>query len=82
MLITKGLNSTLSGVGFSISKFTKATVDTSSGLIYNLNDFIIAPLQSKMDQPTGLGIFVFIILVITLIVSLINIKKVNKVKKN
>jgi len=78
MLITKGLNSTLSGVGFSISKFTKATVDTSSGLIYNLNDFIIAPLQSKMDQPTGLGIFVFIILVITLIVSLRNIKKVNK----
>jgi len=78
MFIRWGFEGTLQGIRFSKKLISDATLDTSGGIIYGLKDFIIAPLQSKMDQPTGLGIFIFLILVFTILLLLINIKKVKK----
>ncbi len=38
--------------------------DTGGGIIYSLTDFITAPFSSKMDQPTGFGIFLFLLMLI------------------
>lgn len=80
MFIRHGIEGTLKGIGIAPKMFVDGSgVDTSGGIIYGLKDFIIAPLQSKMDQPTGLGIFIFLILIFTIILLLMNIKKVKKI---
>jgi hypothetical protein len=42
-----------------------STIDTSGGIIYGVKDFIIASTNTKIDQPTGLGLFIFCLLVIS-----------------
>ena len=73
-----GVSGTLEGIGLHSNTLT--TGDTSYGVKYGLKDFIVAPIVSKMDQPTGLGIFIFFMLVLYLFVILINRKKLFKMK--
>ncbi len=51
------------------------TADTSGGLVYGLQDFVIAPNVSKMDQATGLGPVIFVLLLFSIIVLLYQRKK-------
>jgi len=75
-----GFADTMEGVGFSIHK-TLGDGDTSGGLIYTVKDFVFAPKSSKMDQPTGWGWMVSILLIPGLIYLFKNIKskKDNKI---
>lgn len=78
MVIKWGLMGTIRGIGLAKGLLSNATRDTSGGIIYSIKDFIIAPLQSKMDQPTGIGMIMFFLLIIGVLIYLINIKKVKK----
>jgi len=60
----------------------KSLSGTSGGTIYSLNEIVFAPLVSKMNQPTGIGIVVSLLLFGSLIFYLINIKKIIKQKKD
>jgi len=50
-----GFENTLTGIGISSGFFTSANVDTSGGKVPSIIELFVAPLSSKMDQPTGLG---------------------------
>jgi hypothetical protein len=78
MLLIYGLQMALSQMGFKSGLFSDAKMDTSGGVLYSLRDFMVAPLQSKMDQPTGLGIFVFFILLVSITLIAMNYKKIIK----
>jgi hypothetical protein len=75
VILRYGFEKTLLGVNFVLSKFTDKAVDTSGGTVYNITDFMHAPLMSKMDQPTGLGAVVFFIVIIALLLLLLNFGK-------
>jgi len=78
-LIKFGLNITFQGIGLFTGLFSTQAktidVDTSGGLIYSIKDFFFAPLVSKMDQPIGWGPLIFIIVIFTVFMFLINYKK-------
>ncbi len=79
MLMRYGLKLTLKGIGVLPKMFSEGSkVDTSGGLIYGIKDFMIAPLTSKMDQPIGIGIFVFLILIFTIVLLVINFKRLKR----
>lgn len=42
-------------IGLNAGLLTSPTADTSGGVVYGLGDFIDAPTASKIDQPTGFG---------------------------
>ena len=71
-----GINLTMRGVGIVIGLFGAENIDTSGGIIYGIKDYMIAPLVSKMDQPTGIGIFVFFLLIFSIFILCFNIKKI------
>jgi hypothetical protein len=75
MISKYGLMGMLREIGFAKGLLSAENVDTSSGLIYSINDFIIAPLHSKIDQPTGIGAVVFILLVLTIGILFLQYKK-------
>lgn len=75
-LIKYGLKLTLRGVGIVIGLFGAESIDTSGGIVYSIKDYVIAPLVSKMDQPTGLGIFVFLLVLFSLFLLCFNLKKI------
>ncbi|RLJ00924.1 MAG: hypothetical protein DRP06_00790 [Candidatus Aenigmatarchaeota archaeon] len=49
--------------------------DTSGGIVYGLQDFAIAPEVSKMDQATGLGPVIFVLLLFSVFMLLYHRKK-------
>jgi hypothetical protein len=75
-LIKYGWMLTLEGVGVATELFEAGTADTSGGIIYGIMDYVIAPLASKMDQPTGIGIFASLLLIFSIIILIANYKKV------
>jgi len=58
-------------LGLSVAFVTDKNSDTGGGLIYTIDDFINAPLASKIDQPIGFGICVVILTLIGLICLLL-----------
>jgi len=74
-LIKYGLKFTLEGVGIVIGLFGAENVDTSGGVVYGIKDYLVAPLASKMDQPIGIGIVAFLILIGSILLLAINYKK-------
>lgn len=59
ILAKYGFEESAEGIGLSKDLFTDKKLDTSGGKVYLLKDFMIAPKASKIDQPTGLGLFIF-----------------------
>lgn len=53
----------------------KTSIDTSGGIIYGLKDFIVPPPASKIDQPIGIGEAVFSLLIFSIIIVFLRIKK-------
>ncbi|MCK5260228.1 MAG: hypothetical protein KAJ70_04120 [Candidatus Omnitrophica bacterium] len=81
MFMTYGLSGTLEGMGFSTGLFDPedaGNADTSGGIVYSLKDYMIAPLASKMDQPTGIGVMVFLLVLFTVWMLFMNYKKMLK----
>jgi len=75
-----GFNGTLDGIGLHTN--TLGSGDTSGGVIYKLADFVIPPLTTKIDQPIGLGMFIFFILIIYFVLIISNYKKFITLKKS
>jgi len=75
-LIKYGLKLMLRGVGIVVGLFGAESIDTSGGVVYSIKDYAIAPLVSKMDQPTGFGIFVFLLVLFSLFLLCFNLKKI------
>ena len=57
-----GVKGTYLGMGSAPDIFINKTSDTSDGLVYYPLDFIIARPHTKIDQPTGLGVPIFFLL--------------------
>jgi hypothetical protein len=64
-----------SGPQIGISKQLVGAGDTSGGLVYSLRDIVFAPSSSKIDQATGIGLLVTILVLIAIIAFLINWRK-------
>jgi hypothetical protein len=62
-------------LSLSVDILTEENVDTSGGIVYGFIDFIHAPDVSKMDQPTGWGEMVFLLLVLGIARILVNSSK-------
>lgn len=61
---TFGLENTMTGIGISTGIFKGGSnVDTSGGSVPSLGMLANAPLVSKMDQPTGFGAMMFLLLI-------------------
>lgn len=73
-----GFSGMMSGMGFSMGLIDGTVNDTSGGIIYSLHDIVVAPLGSKIDQATGLGIAAAIVSLITILILLFNFKKSTK----
>lgn len=57
-----GFETTMFGMGFTPDLIEAGSSgDTSGGLVYSLNDFIDAPLATKIDQATGIGPVLFLL---------------------
>ncbi len=69
MLAMYGMGGILNQMGLSLGFVTEKTPDTSGGVIYGPNDFLDAPLASKMDQPTGWGLAVSGLLLLGIVVA-------------
>lgn len=74
MIVKYGFSQTLSGMGFSVGLLNSAN-DTSGGIIYGIKDFVLAPMSSRMDQPTGIGIVACLLVLCVIFWWLINFKK-------
>lgn len=76
MIIKYGFENALTGMGFSKGLVeTGAGTDTSGGIVYSFGDILTAPLNSKIDQQTGVGSFVVIIALLTVLLLLYNVKR-------
>ncbi|MBU0580595.1 MAG: EpsG family protein [Candidatus Margulisbacteria bacterium] len=75
-LIKYGLEFTMRGVGIVMGLFGADNVDTSAGIVYNVKDYMVAPLASKMDQPIGVGIVVFFLVLFGIFLLVLNYKKI------
>ena len=72
----RGFDGVLGAMGAKISFFEGGTTeDTSGGIVYGLQDFAIAPEVSKMDQATGLGPVIFVLLLFSVFMLLYYRKK-------
>lgn len=56
-------------------------VDSSGNAVYRFNDFYLASTSTKIDQPTGVGQFIFILTLIGIILLLLNYKKLFELDK-
>jgi len=76
-LVKYGPDLTKSGIGLNTELFTPGSnIDTSGGIVYGIKDYMIAPLVSKMDQPIGIGLVVFLLVLFSLVILSFNIKKI------
>ncbi|MCB9358475.1 hypothetical protein H6503_00955 [Candidatus Woesearchaeota archaeon] len=75
MMIRYGLRDMLVKVGLMQDYLTGANVDTSGGVIYSLMDFINAPSASRIDQATGWGWVISLLLLFGIVMVLLNYKK-------
>jgi hypothetical protein len=76
MLFKYGWHGIADGIGFgstSLLHFTSA--ESGGGLLYSWNDFIIAQTVSKMDNPIGVGFFLFFLTVFSLLFCIFMIFK-------
>ena len=80
MVFLKGIPSTLEGIGFSTGLISNAGVgnDTSGGIIYGLKDFIFALPYGRMDQAIGFGPVIFLLVLFSIILLVINYKKIDR----
>lgn len=67
-----GFKAVADKLGFGM--FAGGAGDSSFGVIYKITDYIIAPSASKIDQPTGWGVFMFGLLAVCIIFYLISKK--------
>ncbi|PIZ52011.1 hypothetical protein COY27_01500 [Candidatus Woesearchaeota archaeon CG_4_10_14_0_2_um_filter_33_13] len=56
--------------------------DSSGGVIYSLMDYMFSPFANKIDQATGFGWMIFILLVVGIIIVLFKYKKLLKNKQH
>lgn len=68
MVLKNGLRGTLTSLGFRVALVTDKVSDTSGGRIYSLGDIMFSPLSNKIDQATGIGLVVSILVVIALLI--------------
>jgi len=73
-----GTDLTAQGIGFSTTKFTDPTEDTSGGIVYSILDFIHAPSNSKIDQATGIGELIFALAVIGTVLAILTLRQKNQ----
>ena len=69
----------LNHIGFTTSFVTTTTADTGGGLVYGISDFVNAPTASKIDQPTGFGPAMALLLVIGVIAAIYALRSQDKV---
>ncbi|MDD5171622.1 MAG: hypothetical protein PHF60_01145 [Candidatus ainarchaeum sp.] len=74
MFAMYGAEGVLGQMGLNLGFVTEAAPDTSGGVVYGINDFLDAPFASKMDQPTGWGIVVTILMVLGLAIAVKGLK--------
>ncbi|MCK4730465.1 MAG: hypothetical protein KAT28_04050 [Candidatus Aenigmarchaeota archaeon] len=72
---SQGLEEVLSSMGATEDFFKDMSVYAIGGDLYGIQDFAIAPNVSKMDQATGLGLVIFILLLFSVLVLLYQRKK-------
>lgn len=72
MFNSYGINDTFYKMGSEPDIFTNKTSDTSDGLIYSPLDFIQARPHTKIDQPIGLSIPIFFLLLFSIYLILTN----------
>jgi len=75
MFIIYGIDQTLEHNLIYLGHFTDKATDTSGGVVYGLMDYVNAPPISKMDQPTGWGLIITILLLGGIIVVALKIKE-------
>ncbi len=77
---TYGLEGTSERLGFGMFLNTGANKDndSSGGVVYGFSDYAIAPKVSKMDQPTGLGLALFILALASIILYFGLFKRMKK----
>ncbi len=78
LLIVHGYERFFSVVVSSSSIFTADNADTSGGVIYSLSNFLFPAMSSKIDQATGIGWLVILLVVFAVFVSLKHHKKLAK----
>ncbi|HUV84152.1 MAG TPA: hypothetical protein VMV86_00500, partial [Methanosarcinales archaeon] len=82
MFFRYSIMGTLSLIGFSVAKFSDATMDTSGGAYYTIQDYLIAPMASKFDQPTGIGIVAFLVLILSISLIILGLIGNKELRKN
>lgn len=73
---------TLAKIGFSIGKFSNSNIDTSGGIVYGIQDFLVAPLATRIDQPIGIGIVAFLCLILVLVLLITGLLTHKGIRKN
>ncbi len=75
-IVYRGEDKVFGKIGITPEYFKGGTkLDTSGGVIYGIEDFIVAPLVTRIDQPTGLGGVVFALLIFSIFVLVSQRKK-------
>lgn len=72
---TYGIDGISRHTSASMSFVTDKTEDTGGGIVYGLTDLMDAPTTSRMDQPTGWGIGIFILVVFGSLLAMQDSKK-------
>lgn len=82
MFITYGYDGVGEKLGFFMFDNTgpNKNNDSSGGVIYGVGDYAIAPKANKIDQPTGLGLALFVLAVTGIILFLLNYRRLGKKK--
>lgn len=79
-LLVFGWDNTLTGIGLSEGFFSNPNIQTSGGEVYSPLELIKAPLSSKIDQATGLGIGIGLLVILGLINFVMFFSKAKKNK--
>jgi len=62
-------------IGISSKIFTDSNTDTSGGVVYSLKEFLFPAMSSKIDQATGIGWAVLLLVGIVVVMAVLNYKK-------
>ncbi|MEK6984222.1 MAG: hypothetical protein AABX33_06635 [Nanoarchaeota archaeon] len=79
-LIRRGYEGTLRGIGLGANIGRIASVAGTGDKVYTLQDFFIAQKTSAINNPVGIGLFLSLLLVISLIA--LTLRYYNEIKKN
>ena len=75
-----GFDNTLTGIGLTQGFFSSSVIQTSGGVVYGPLDLVMAPLSSKIDQATGLGLGIGLLVLLALVNFFVQFKKAYKNK--